>query len=191
VSTHVSFARIPAAIISFANSRVGCPQSGNIGSSPVSLSCLSRYARTSSRKRSPNAIPSIPSPSAHSVRSACAGGDTGSARAERKPWTPWFFLWEKSSPGARPRKFDIYLRNWVRVCRTDKLRESCGPVDWGRCEPVTPRSDDTRSHWEDAWNESGSFETYRANRRQPHPWSWGSMTRMSAIENRGSRTSFR
>src|SRR5213079_2173200 len=64
VSTHVSLARKPDAIISSARARVGRPQTGNIGSSPVPFNCFSRYARTSSRNKSPKATPSIPSATA-------------------------------------------------------------------------------------------------------------------------------
>src|SRR5207244_9017459 len=52
------------AIISSARARVGRPQTGNIGSSPVPFNCFSRYPRTSSRNKSPKATPSIPSATA-------------------------------------------------------------------------------------------------------------------------------
>src|SRR6185369_9889588 len=69
VSTHVNFARRPPAIISRANSSVGHPHTGNNGSRPVPCNCAMRYARMSSRKRSPKAIASIPWLSARSQAS--------------------------------------------------------------------------------------------------------------------------
>src|SRR5437764_15480982 len=61
VSTHVSLARKPDAIISSPRARVGSPQTGNLGSRPVPINCFSRYPRTSSRTKSPKATPSTPS----------------------------------------------------------------------------------------------------------------------------------
>src|SRR5438270_13642210 len=64
VSTHVSLALRPDAIISSARARVGRPQTGNIGSSPVPFNCFSRYPRTSSTNRFPKSTPSSPSATA-------------------------------------------------------------------------------------------------------------------------------
>src|SRR5208337_912186 len=66
----VNFARRPEAIIALARSQVGCPHNGNRGCRPVSFICFSRYVRTSSRNRSPNAIPSIPAATARAHVSA-------------------------------------------------------------------------------------------------------------------------
>ena len=49
-------ARTPAAIISRASADVSAPNNGNSGVKPVPARRSSRYRRTSSRKRSPNAI---------------------------------------------------------------------------------------------------------------------------------------
>ena len=60
-------ARTPAAIISRASAAVSAPNSGNNGVKPVPARRSSRYRRTSSRKRSPNAIWVNPSATARST----------------------------------------------------------------------------------------------------------------------------
>ena len=71
-SMQVSRARRPAAIMSRASASVGMPQIGNSGVSPVPRIRSSRYRRTSSRNRSPNATAVTPSPRARSIAAAIA-----------------------------------------------------------------------------------------------------------------------
>src|SRR5688500_19224498 len=61
---HVSTDRSPLSTICVASLSVGMPQMGNRGVSPVPFSFASRYVRTSSRKRSPNATCVNPSDTA-------------------------------------------------------------------------------------------------------------------------------
>ena len=57
----------PGSAVLCASSSVGMPHTGNSGSSPVPASCFTRYARMSSRNRSPNATASMSSAFARST----------------------------------------------------------------------------------------------------------------------------